>query len=207
MLQFVREIPIRIILQKTPSSRRGFLFHLAAGFARQDGKIDPLSGMSVNLMLVDGWLAELKTAAEQKDWSNLHDLVNSFRAELIAKAASCDVQLHSLVLREERGLCLSWNLSDAPTGVRWTYAHYLELLPVGGEFELVRVGLTWLRAESCDIDLQHEGFKIMKSLQNASGLEDLLSKIGLSKGHLLESGSLLQDIQVRLSSQDILLTL
>lgn len=207
MLQFVREIPIRIVLQETPSSRRGFLFHVAAGFARQDGQIDPLSGMSVNLMHVDSWLAELKTQAEQNPCTSLNDLLENFRATLSGKATSQGAQLCSLVLREERGWSLSWSLVETLSGVRWTYAHYLELLPLAGRFELVRVGLTWLRPSSCEADLQHEGFKIMKSLQNTSGLEELLEKLIPFKGMTLASGCLLEDIRLRLSSQDILLTL
>lgn len=62
MLQFVREIPIRIVIEGASSARRGFLFYLAAGFFKE---IDPLSGMSVDLVLVDQWLASLKKDLEQ----------------------------------------------------------------------------------------------------------------------------------------------
>lgn len=207
MLQFVREIPIRIVLQETPSARRGFLFHLAAGFSRQDGQLDPLSGMSVNLMHVDSWLAEVKAQAEQNSCSDLHGLMQAIRSELSGKATSRGAQLCSLMLREERGWSLSWSQDEDPAGIRWAYSHYLEMLPLTGNFELLRVSLTWLRPSSCDADLPHEGFKIMKSLQNTSGLSELLEKLKPFKGTTLSSGCLLEDIRIHLCSQDILLTL
>ena len=207
MLQFVREIPIRIVLQGTPSSRRGFLFHMAAGFSPQSGHIDPLSGMSVNLVHVDSWLAEVKAQAELSPCANLNDMLQEFRVRLSDKALLQGASLSSLVLREERGWSLSWNSSDPARGVRWTYSHYLELLPLAGSFELVRVDLTWLRPSSCDTDLQYEGFKIMKSLQSTSGLPQLLEVLRPFKGMSLETGCVLQEVRVRLSSQYIFLTL
>ena len=50
MLQLIRETPIRVVSEGTLSSRRGFLFYIAAGFSKE---VDPLSGMSVDLVQVD----------------------------------------------------------------------------------------------------------------------------------------------------------
>lgn len=202
MLQFVREIPIRIVLQGALSSRRGFLFHLAAGFRPAGDYVDPLSGMSVNLVTVDQWLAELKAEMESTSWNYdggtlppaLAEVLVRARQILSAKAASTGVSLASLKFREERGWNFQWAVSQ-PEQLKFTYSHYLEFLPQHEEFRLLRLDLTWSRVSSCDSDFQHEGFKLLKTVQT-SRFEDLLQMLSGFQGQRLESGSFLKSVEV-----------
>lgn len=203
MLQFVREIPLRIVLQGTPSSRRGFLFHLAAGFAPKSGTVDPLSGMSVNLMAVDAWLGELKKELEESVFTSPTESLNHALAEVMAVtrlrlaelAESENVMLGSLYFREERGWSYSWDLHQSPEEQRFTYSHYLEFLPKTKPFRLLRFDLSWQRQHSCEADYQHEGFKLMKTLRGAT-LEELLSQAAQFKGRVVGAGTRLTSVEL-----------
>ncbi len=81
MLQLVREIPIYTTIQGALSSRRGFLFHLSAGFSHE---VDPLSGMSVNLVKVDEWLWRLKKNLEKDVFVSETESLNHTFAEIMA---------------------------------------------------------------------------------------------------------------------------
>lgn len=214
MLQFVREIPIRITLQGTPSSRRGFLFHLAAGFASADGSVDPLSGMSVNLLLVDRWLAELKSGLEQAVFVSKNESLNHALAEVMAvarlKLTECaevaGATLQSLSFREERGWSFQWNASQSPQEQRFTYGQYFEMVPKSSSSELVRVEIRWHRMFDCEGDYQHEGFRLLKGLSLITQ-EELLQQLGRLVGYRLSSGSSVESITVNLLSRDIRLSL
>lgn len=214
MLQFVREIPIRITLQGTLSSRRGFLFHLAAGFAPKDGHIDPLSGMSVNLMDVDRWLGALKAEFERDLFVSKSASLNHALAEVMAvarlklaeNAEGAGAALHSLTFREERGWSFQWNLHQSPEEQRFVYSHFLELVPKNQTCELVRLDFSWHRVFDCEAEYQHEGFRLLKGL-SLSGLDDLLFRLQELKGHTLSSGTCLEDISVHLLAQNVRLTI
>ncbi|WP_374030072.1 hypothetical protein [Bdellovibrio bacteriovorus] len=200
MLQFVREIPILIVIQGALSSRRGFLFHLAAGFTKE---IDPLSGMSVNLMLVDEWLKDLKTDLEATLFESSSESVNHAFAEVMAvarlnlteKAEKEGAQLASLRFREERGWSFSWSHEQSPEEMMFTYPHYIESLPKNEKFDLLRVNFEWHRVQGCEADYQHEGFLLLKKLaqKEASELQNSLPSLLQTK---LPSGSSLQNIEL-----------
>ncbi|MGZ3786480.1 MAG: hypothetical protein ACXVC3_18200 [Bdellovibrio sp.] len=129
-LQFVREIPIRIVIEAS-SGRRGFLFYLAAGFFKE---LDPLTGMSADLVLVDGWLENLKKDLEQSSFKTSSESFNSSFAELMAvarlnlieAAEKHAVSLKSLSFREARGWTFSWNFSQVPEEIMFSLALYAE---------------------------------------------------------------------------------
>lgn len=212
MLQFVREIPISIVLQSASSARRGFLFKLAAGFSKE---INPLSGMSVNLVSVDQWLAALKTDLEQTVFeSKSESLSHAFaeimavvRLNLVEQAEKEQAQLSSLDFREERGMGFSWNHQQSPEELVIKHVHFLEgFLANAAEASLLKVEFSWLRVPDCEADFSHEGFKILKILA-AKNFEDLCSKLALHKGGELESGSYLAQIQLHNLSKGFTLSL
>ncbi|MGE9743946.1 hypothetical protein ACQORX_03790 [Bdellovibrio bacteriovorus] len=214
MLQFVREIPIRITLKGALSSRRGFLFYLAAGFSPKSGHIDPLSGMSVNLMDVDQWLGALKAELERDLFVSKSASLNHALAEVMAvarlklaeNAEGAGTVLRSLTFREERGWSFEWNAKQSPEEQRFVYSHFLELVPKDQTCKLVRLDFSWRRVFDCEGEYQHEGFRLLKGLK-ISGLEDLLVQLQPLKGFKLPSGSTLEDVSVQLLAQNVRLTI
>ncbi|NUN07165.1 MAG: hypothetical protein HUU57_15575 [Bdellovibrio sp.] len=200
MLQFVREIPIRIVIQGALSARRGFLFHLAAGFS---GEVDPLSGMSVNLMLLDEWLWQLKKDLEQDIFQATSESFNHTFAEIMAiarlrlteKAEEQGVRLASLVFREERGATFSWDLGLPPEQMQFTSFQFIECVPRDGQFQLLRLGFTWLRLQSCEADYAHESFRILKTL-SFGDVAGLYARLSGFLGMRLDSGSSLLKVSV-----------
>lgn len=184
MLQFVRQIPIRIVMQETLSSRRGFLFSMAAGFTK---KVDPLTGMSINLIQVDEWLNEaekrfsghLSVCEYDSVYDGVADWVHALRFFLEKKARMAGAELVSLVLQEERGWSISWDHQLPQLKLLFTYSHYLEAFPVDGGFDLLKVHFSWLRGVGCTTDCQHEGFKLLKALNphDASSLQSSLKQV------------------------------
>lgn len=186
MLQFVREIPIQVIVQKASSERRGFLFYVAAGFSKE---INPLSGMTVNLTQVDKWLQDLKKDLEKEAFVSsaeninqaLSELLTKSRLQLAAQAQTEKATLVSLQFREERSWSFSW--SEEQEGELFKYDHFLEVFPKSPqEFALLKIEFCWRRALHCEVDLRHEGFKILKELtaKNHRELrEKLQNKIGI----------------------------
>nr|WP_295905977.1 hypothetical protein [uncultured Bdellovibrio sp.] len=211
MLQFVREVPIRIVIQGALSSRRGFLFHLAAGFSHD---IDPLSGMSVNLMFVDEWLWKLKKDLEKDPFISSRESFNHAFAEVMAvtrlnltqNAAELGVTLSSLTFREERGWSFSWNSAQAPEEMTFQYKHYIESMPKEGACDLVRVAFDWERVQGCEADYQHEGFLLLKPIANKDS-EVLREELAKVVGHVLPSGSTLKNVQIEYLGENYRLTL
>lgn len=200
MLQFVREIPIRMVIQGALSSRRGFLFHLAAGFSHD---IDPLSGMSINLVKVDEWLWKLKKNLEKDVFiSETESLNHSFaeimavtRLSLLEEVEKEKAELTSLHFREERGWSFAWNSAMSPQEMIFQNSHYIESLPREGHFDLLRVHLEWRRQPHCEADYAHESFLLLKSLTHTTA-EDLHKKAAALVGHQLESGTSLQRVHL-----------
>lgn len=201
MLQFVREIPIRILIQKASSERRGFLFYLAAGFSKE---VNPLSGMTVNLVLVDQWLKELKEAVESAPFISEHDNLNASFAEIMAvtrlnlveKAEQEGASLISLEFREERSWSFSWDHEMPVEELSMKYNHFMEALPlIPSESDLLKIEFKWRRQQNCDADFHHEDFKILKPLapRDHGHLHSLLKEKLNTK---LASGSTLEAIQV-----------
>jgi hypothetical protein len=212
MLQFVREIPISIVLQSASSARRGFLFKVAAGFSKE---INPLSGMSVNLVLVDQWLNLLKTELEESVFTSKSDSLSHAFAEIMAvtrlnlveQAESEQAQLISLEFREERGWGFAWNHLQSPQELAIKHSHFLEgFLADPVDAALLKVEFVWQRQPECEVDFSHEGFKILKIL-SAKTFEDLCAKLALHKGGELESGSVLSEIHVHNLSKQFSLAL
>lgn len=204
MLQFVREIPLRIVLQGASSERRGFLFYVSAGFSKP---LDPLSGMTVNLMHVDEWLQDLKSCLEKDVLVSKTDHLSHAFAELMAitrlnlteKAEKEKATLISLQFREERSWSFSWDHKQSPEEMTFTYSHFLEAFPKFPEqFDLLKLDFSWKRIANSEMDFRHEGFKILKDLTPKTHLElreSLQKKVGnellsvaihyLSSGHVV----------------------
>lgn len=200
MLQFGREIPIRIVIEKASSERRGFLFYLAVGFA---GDIDPLTGMVINLVDVDQWLTQIKSffetevfqfAGNNQDHALL-DVFTKMKEQLQLKSPA----LVCLSLREERGWSLHWNKQASSGNFLWTYSYFLEALPFSMEqFDLMKVELRWLKSGNCSFDLQSEGVQVIKRLQHQKPKSMAELRQGLHQfiNLKLPSGSCLQEISI-----------
>ncbi|WP_255490320.1 hypothetical protein [Bdellovibrio sp. KM01] len=174
---------------------------MAAGFSKE---INPLSGMSVNLVLVDQWLGDLKKDLEQTVFqSKSESLSHAFaeimavtRLNLVEHAEKEKAQLISLDFREERGWGFSWNHLQSPEDLMIRHTHFLEgFLVDPSEASLCKVEFVWLRAPDCEVDFGHEGFKVLKVLA-AQTFNELCAKLALHKGGELESGSVLSEIHV-----------
>ena len=204
MLQFVREVSIPILIQKASLEQRGFLFHISAGFS---GNINPFTGMSANLVHIDQWLAQLRQKLQSQifysESDNLNEafakIVGFIRSELSQQALGDKVELTSLVCREERGLSLVWDKSLPEDQFDIKYFHFLEAFPQRlADFDLLKIEFCWRRQSLCHLDLQHEGFKILKSVQSANiqKMSDLRQVLRQSLKSQLSSGSLLQGISI-----------
>ncbi|WP_246845950.1 hypothetical protein [Bdellovibrio sp. ZAP7] len=174
---------------------------MAAGFSKE---INPLSGMSVNLVLVDQWLAELKKDLEQTVFqSKSESLSHAFaeimavtRLNLIEHAEKEKAQLISLEFKEERGWGFAWNHDQSPENLLIKHTHFLEgFLTDPSEASLCKVEFVWLRTPDCETDFAHEGFKVLKVLA-AKNFQDLQTKLSLHKGGELDSGSILVEIHI-----------
>ncbi|WP_413295440.1 hypothetical protein ACLSU7_18825 [Bdellovibrio sp. HCB185ZH] len=185
---------------------------MAAGFSKE---INPLSGMSVNLVLVDQWLSELKKDLEQTVFTSESDSLSHAFAEILAvtrlnltgHAVDEDAELISLDFREERGWGFSWNHLQSPVEMMVKHSHYLEgFLAAPEDASLCKVEFVWLRTQDCETDFAHEGFKILKNLV-AKNFEELQAKLALHKGGELDSGSFLAEINLHNLSKEYKITL
>ncbi|KHD87664.1 MAG: hypothetical protein OM95_13005 [Bdellovibrio sp. ArHS] len=203
MLSFVRETSLNIVLEGALSTRRGFLFYVSAGFY---APINPLSGMSVNLVSVDQWLLELKAHLEAKVWVAETEVLNPVWSTVLEEARDFLSQrahaekavLQSLSFREERHWGFSWKATQTLLQTQFTYEHYLESLPVGNRFELLKVCFLWEHDSRDGVNLddyRHEGFKLLKTAaakNSESFLEEARSWVGVT----LASASRLQQIKI-----------
>lgn len=195
MLQFFREAPIRIQFQ-APSERRGFLFSLAAGFSKD---IDPLSGMSVNLVDVDQWMTELQNSMQGKVYdleSDIHlaaRLVYECRDRLRKSAEASGVALTSLKLTEERSGVFSWDTHVREGFFNQECSYYLEFFEDGHFVDLLQMRFRWLSPNTCQEDLFSEGLKLLKDVR-ALSQEDLAQTLSPFKGILQEKGNILEAI-------------
>ena len=208
MMQFFREIPLRIQFQ-APSERRGFLFFLSAGFSSE---VDPESGMSVNLVDVDRWLAQLQLVLQAKVFdlaTEIHlasRLVYECRDFLQEKAAAQGVVLSSLKLREERSGVFSWDLHVREGFFNQECAYYLEFFEGGNFVDLLLMKFRWLCPSTCQEDLFAEGLKFLKDVR-ALSQQELAQTLTPFKGILQDDGNILEGISLEYRSQGIRLEL
>ena len=93
-----------------------------------------MSGMTVNLMLVDQWLGQLKASLEKDIFISKSDSLNHAFAEILAvtrlnlieQAEKEQATLVSLSFREERGWGFSWDHQMSPENMRIHHSQFLE---------------------------------------------------------------------------------
>lgn len=210
MLQFVREIPIRIVLEETPSeSRRGFLFRVAAGFEK---KIDPESGMSVDLVSVDRWMQELKSMfessilpVEQRSvWRA--DVAHQAQVFLATRAQDENAHLASLQFEEERGGGFGWRADWGGNLYLSKSSEFIELFHPLGRFDLVRVEFFWKCSRNQTADLKKMGKKIVRHCSRKGAgqfTESLQAVLGLT----LPDRSQLHNIEIHYLAESYKITL
>lgn len=179
MLQFVRKTSLSFALGLGSPSQKVFLFHLAAAFSKP---VDPLSGMSVNLVLVDQWLHDLKASLldlqnsdpqnkAQPQFGSIEDLVLWSCDFLKSKALPEGAQLSSLCFQEERGRSWSWDAVD-PTALRRGFTYFVEAPSLQGGLYLLKLQLEWA-GSALDQVLEQEGSQILQMI-TGSQFQDLL---------------------------------
>lgn len=192
MLQFVRKTSLSFALGLGSPSQKVFLFHLAAAFSKP---VDPLSGMSVNLVLVDQWLHDLKASlldlqnsdpqnklqqgVQQKTQSplgSIEDLVLWSADFLKSKALQEGAQLSSLCFQEERGRSWSWDAVE-PTALRRGFSYFLEAPALQEGLHLLKLHLEWAGA-ALDHVLEQEGSQILQMIPSSQfqDLQNFLQK-------------------------------
>jgi hypothetical protein len=190
MLQFVREIPIRIVFKKALLQKQGFLFRVAAGFSK---KIDPLSGMSVNLVSVDRWLSELKNILESAEQGA--DLVSVAQKFLETQAQTEGAILQSLNFREERGGGFSWRHNMPLAAVDISHDSFHDCYFQEG-YGLYKMTITWNSLIGLWPAVSSEEALIVEALQSGaseSEVQKILSQLQLPP---VQTGLALKSIQV-----------
>lgn len=210
MLQFVRQIPIRIVIKDAPLEvKRGFLFQVAAGFNKN---VDPESGMSVNLVLVDRWLLELQTLLESQEV--LVDSVSDWRFAVLQQAQQFlsknagleNAQLVSLDFAEVRGSSFSWD-HDLPERTYFAkFAEYVEFFAPAQKFDLVRLELVWRCSAHQISDLKKIGKKLIRR-SSQKGAEHFVESLQKTLGFTLSDESRLQKIEIHHLAEAYKLTL
>lgn len=217
MLQLVREIPLRIVVRQASISSRGFLFYLSAGFSK---KIDPLTGMSVNLVTVDKQLSKLKTLLEGQEFASSSEnlnrtfavILNQARVILEEAAKLEQAELTKIVLREVRGWSVVWDQNLPAQHVLCRHGHFLEAFPhLRNEFDLLKIEFEWLSEPSCTADFHHEGFKILQSLKatelQGCHMNSIRQHLKRYLGHQLPSDSRLKSIMIHHLGEGYVLTI
>lgn len=106
ILTFNRSQTIEVKIQK-PDAVRAFVFDLEVSVARPTAsQIDPMSGMLMNLVDVDGILADLRKSLPAV--TTLRELLEKCRVFLSARLKAHGCELAAVCLREKRGFWLAW---------------------------------------------------------------------------------------------------
>lgn len=141
MLSFHRQISVGLKLKEPLSNgRQGLFFILSAGFS---APVEPLTGMSVSLPLIDEWLAEEKNRLETGAFS-MHSKENpevalevffEVQKELSEKAAKHSVDLRKLIA-DFHEYQLSWERDLGFTQTERVQVEVLDVLGVYGHLEV-----------------------------------------------------------------------
>ena len=86
-------------------------FDLRVGFAKS---IDPKSGMTVNLVVVDQWLSETIVLLHSQVWSSEEEFGSKALIDLALHAGKESAELTRLELKEHQGPTWIWNRDGAP---------------------------------------------------------------------------------------------
>lgn len=114
ILTFNRSQTIEVKIQK-PDAVRAFVFDLEVSVARPTApQVDPMSGMLMNLVDVDGILADLRKSLPAV--ASLRELLEKCRVFLSARLKAHGCELSSVCLREKRGFWLAWQAGTLVMG-------------------------------------------------------------------------------------------
>lgn len=112
---FFKEIPLQV---KTQGNF--YLVYLATGFSKP---VDPLSGMTVNLMSVMSWQNDFKASLAKQDFSSWLEFLKSASAFFSEKASSEKAELKALQLRFFDGRILRQDLEGLYLFENFPYEH------------------------------------------------------------------------------------
>lgn len=157
MLTFFREKKWSY-LQEASSHRRGFFFSLCLGFEKE---LNPLSGFTVSLPKVDGWMQEF-IEAHPRGERDAESLLMGARKFFAAKAKNDHAKLRFVSIQEERGWAVSWDNSLPEGELFFESRHYLEYAPEGGPADLRRITLAWRKSGGDHFDYFSESLQLLK---------------------------------------------
>lgn len=203
MISFNREIKISMSMNETLSDRRGFLFHVSAGFTSKDQKVDKDSGMLVSLVDVDQWLAELRKKLEARPFpasrwkteDTYADLLKKSRLFLQEKSRLFNADLVSLNFREDRGWGFYWESTFDDKCLRIYQSQFVELFDARLGARLCRLEFHWARVSDCSQDLHRESISLLRKLALKS-YQDIIERLDSIKSHELKSGTVLAGIKL-----------
>lgn len=112
-VRFFREYPcqlqIKLAGDLSPQLRPVFFIYGVSA------DVDALSGMTVNLVLVDQWAAQFLNLAGQRSWPSLNDFFLFAKTELQKMADSAKATLAGLELRDEKQI--RWIFDSNPNSL------------------------------------------------------------------------------------------
>lgn len=207
-MQVFRKIPICLKVSLSPSERRVFLFKLSVGFR---GPIDPQTGMSIDIGLVDKWLVELKVLAERKNIESFEVSWNSFYYSLLGmvknylneKSSAVGVELRSILLEEVRNLSLVWQSQSHHNGCSILYSHFLEDINFEGRPDLMKVLLSWKLENGESADFHKLGIELLKSI-DLSAQDSYFMQMKNVKNETIQKH--LESCEIHFMSDDYILT-
>lgn len=174
MIQLHRQTSFDFIL-KSPEGTQGFFLYLQVGIEKA---IQAESGMSVNLVLVDQWLSELKKKNHGRYWQSYQEAVSSLRDDLSVCARAEQARVCSLSLYDPENLkSKRWTANNGFESVENFYIEYLDKLQVQRlcRFELIYGDLDVEFNEELIDDIQQSLGNYLHTAQS-SAIEDLLRK-------------------------------
>ncbi len=203
MISFNREIKISMSINEALSDRRGFLFHVSAGFGSVDQKIDKESGMLVSLVDVDMWLSDLRKKLEARPFpasrwkteDTYAELLKKARLFLQEKAQTSGAELTSLHFREDRGWGFYWESDLDDRCLRIYQSQFIELFDSQLGPRLCRAEFHWARVSDCSQDLHRESIGLLKKLSLKS-YQDILNRLDSIRKYELQSGTVLSSVKL-----------
>lgn len=204
MIQVVRQKSFGYVISKPLPQRRGFYFHMSAGFYKD---IDALTGMSINLVEVDQWLQQFVDSMLNRDSSSAplsaQDLLFLARSYLEERARKSNTILASLALKEERQWTVSWDRGMAEGCCTFESGHFFESFHAD-YLGLFKIFFKWQRHQAASTDLAFESLRLLKCsrMDSSAALSVNIEKLRTLIDFELPSGPRLKGLRIVNKSQN-----
>ena len=138
-MKFFRKVQISTLLTKPLSDRQGLLFSLSVGCS---APLNPLTGMTVDLPLMDAWLSSVKQQIEAQSSESAETslatlyLLGLQILDVLQQKSQGSAEIMTLKLQTPQGEELIWKLQG---GWQQVATYSLELLNYNGRYQEVQV--------------------------------------------------------------------